>query len=239
MLLSDKEKRKFRNQISLDGIGVKGQELIKAAKVLVIGAGSLGAGILQNLSATGIGEIGIIDYQVIKEDRISSQTLYGEKDIGKLKSIVVKERLENIYPSTKYEIHNILLGKNNIIEFLKVYDIIIDASNLPDTHYLIVGACSELHKTWIFSGYTSNTGFITVLNFRDKTNANLENIINKLSENYYALSTLTVMLSSIVVNEAIKIILSDDTVLCGSVFQINIQIYQNFQYLMKYLTFLL
>src|SRR3972149_11827963 len=107
MLLSDKEKRKFRNQISLDGIGVKGQELIKAAKVLVIGAGSLGAGILQNLSATGIGEIGIIDYQVIKEDRISSQTLYGEKDIGKLKSIVVKERLENIHPSTKYEIHNI------------------------------------------------------------------------------------------------------------------------------------
>jgi molybdopterin/thiamine biosynthesis adenylyltransferase len=89
-MLSDAEKRRYKRHIILPEVGEAGQEKLKAAKVLVIGAGGLGAPVLQYLTAAGVGTIAIMDDDVVNEDTLQRQILYGGHDLGKLKTIISK-----------------------------------------------------------------------------------------------------------------------------------------------------
>ena len=95
-LLSPREIRRYSKQIMIPEIGIKGQEKLKQAKVLVVGAGGLGCPVLQYLTVAGVGKISIIEFDMVDESNLQRQVLYGSSDVGKLKSIIAKNRLEHL-----------------------------------------------------------------------------------------------------------------------------------------------
>ncbi len=95
-------------------IGLKGQEKLKQAKVLVIGAGGLGCPVLQYLTAAGIGKIGIAEFDTVDETNLQRQVLYGSTDVGKLKSIIANERLNHLNSHVESEIYNLRCDSSNV-----------------------------------------------------------------------------------------------------------------------------
>ena len=94
--LSQREIRRYSKQIMIPEIGLAGQEKLKQARVLIVGAGGLGCPVLQYLTAAGIGRIGIVEFDKVDETNLQRQVLYGSLDVGKLKSIIAKNRLEHL-----------------------------------------------------------------------------------------------------------------------------------------------
>src|SRR5512140_3103039 len=97
-ILSPREIRRYSKQIAIPEIGTRGQEKLKQAKVLVVGAGGLGCPVLQYLTAAGVGTIGIAEFDLVDENNLQRQVLYRSDDVGKLKSIIVKDRLGQLNP---------------------------------------------------------------------------------------------------------------------------------------------
>ena len=121
-ILTDIETRRYERHIILSEIGKEGQLKLKQAKILVVGAGGLGAPILLYLSAVGIGTIGIADNDLVSEQNLQRQILYGGSDLGKQKAIIAQQKLERRNPLLQYNIHNIFLKSENALEICKNYD---------------------------------------------------------------------------------------------------------------------
>jgi sulfur-carrier protein adenylyltransferase/sulfurtransferase len=161
-LLSDPELRRFDEQISLPEIGIQNQEKFKNTKIAVVGAGGLGSFILQHLAAIGIGHLAIIDYSMVEEKNIQRQTLYGGNDLGKLKTIISKQNLQNLFPFVSLEIINIELTSSNIERILQPFSLVIDATNNIKFHELMIKANDELHLPWIIGSVNQFSGLIAV-----------------------------------------------------------------------------
>ena len=160
-MLTDAEKRRYRRHIMLPEIGEQGQEKLKAARVLVIGAGGLGAPVLQYLTAAGIGRIAIMDDDIVNEDNLHRQILYGGHDLGKLKTIIAKQRLNILNPMVIHEIYNIRLKPVNAVDFISKYDVVVDATDNYSTRYLINDACILTGKPWVFGSIYKYEGQVT------------------------------------------------------------------------------
>jgi len=172
-VLSDPELRRFGKQISLSQIGLEGQENLKKAKVAVIGAGGLGTVVLQYLAASGVGCLGIIDYALVEETNIQRQTLYGGNDLGKLKTIISKQHLQDLFPLIDFDIINLQLVANNIDKILEPYDMVVDATNDPASHQVVCKSCESLNLPWIFATLNDFGGKIAV--FDSNLNAGCSN----------------------------------------------------------------
>ena len=96
MQLTEKEKERYNRQIQLDEIGEKGQTLLRQAKVLIVGVGGLGSPIAIYLCGAGVGTIGLVDDDKVSETNLQRQILYNETEVGKLKVLCAKERLQKL-----------------------------------------------------------------------------------------------------------------------------------------------
>jgi len=163
-VLSDMEIRALSEQIQLPGIGLAGQEKIKKARVLVIGAGGKGASALQGLVVSGVGVIGISDNYMVEDNALPRQSLYGEKDLGKQKAIISKQRLAEPGRHTTFELHNICLSEANILQIVAPYDIILDTTDNFPAHYLINDAAVLSGKPLVFGSVIHNAGLVSVFN---------------------------------------------------------------------------
>lgn len=166
-ILSAPELRRFQHQIRLNEIRMEGQEQIKTSKVIVIGAGGIGAQVLQFLAASGIGDITIVDDGIVSENDIQVQTLYGGNDLGKLKTIISRQQLQHLYPLTKFEILNLKITSGNALKFLEGCDTILDCTNNSLSNYIINDACIHLKKSWIYGKTNGFSGEVSVFNFRN------------------------------------------------------------------------
>lgn len=166
-MLTDAEKRRYKRHIILPELGEAGQEKLKSAKVLVVGAGGLGAPVLQYLTAAGVGIIGIMDDEIVNEDNLHRQILYGGHDLGKLKTIISKQRLNALNPFVNHIIHNIRLKPENAIDFVSQYDIIIDATDNISSAYLINDACIIAGKPWVYSALKKFEGQVSTFNYQN------------------------------------------------------------------------
>lgn len=164
-MLSEAEKRRYKRQITLPEIGESGQEKLKAAKVFVIGAGGLGTTVLQYLTIAGVGNITIMDDAVVNESNLHQQCLYGSNDMGKLKTIISGEKLKSLNPLVRHEIFNIKLKRENALDFISRYDVIVDATNDFSSQYLINDACIIAGKPWVFATTAKFGGHISTFNF--------------------------------------------------------------------------
>jgi adenylyltransferase/sulfurtransferase len=228
-ILSSSELRRFGKQISLPQIGLEGQENIKKAKVAVIGAGGLGTVVLQYLAASGVGSIGIIDYALVEETNIHRQTLYGGNDLGKLKTIICKQNLQNLFPLIKIEIINLQLTSRNIDTILRPFDMVVDATNDPISSKIICNSCNSLKLPWIFGSLNNFEGRVAVIDFKKGFICNdadiLDNKIPHGEKKTGAISLAYGFLGNLMTLEIIKFLVKSPDTLCNKVLSCNMLSY--------------
>ncbi|MBN1949685.1 MAG: HesA/MoeB/ThiF family protein [Bacteroidales bacterium] len=226
--LSQKEIRRYALQISVPQIGIKGQEKIKSAKVLVIGAGGKGTSVMQNLASIGVGEMGISDNFPVLESDLSRQHLYGSNDIGKQKAIISRQKLLEINNLNNYRLHNVFLSADNISTICRDYDVLVDTTDNAAAHYLISDAAVELNKPLVFGALKGGNGLVTILNYQhgpslrcifpepemmERTNSD---------EDFTCHLSLLAIVGGIITNEVVKVILKRDSQLSSNLLNIDL-----------------
>ncbi|MBL7890773.1 MAG: HesA/MoeB/ThiF family protein [Bacteroidia bacterium] len=164
-MLTDKEKKRYNRHILLPEIGLAGQEKIKNSSVLIIGAGGLGCPILQYLAATGVGCIGIIDFDTISETNLQRQVLYNSNEIDKYKVDIAVQKLSRQNPYVKFTTYCYELTNKNALELFQKYDIIIDGTDNFSSRYLINDACAITKKPLIYGAIHKFEGQVAVFHY--------------------------------------------------------------------------
>ncbi|MGM9476454.1 molybdopterin-synthase adenylyltransferase MoeB [Pedobacter sp. GSP4] len=169
-MLAKEEIGRYNRQMILPEIGLLGQQKLKAARVLVIGAGGLGCPVLQYLAAAGIGEIGIVDDDLVALSNLHRQILYHMADIGKPKATIAKEKLLQLNPQLSVNSFNERFTDTRATEICQQYDLVIDCSDNFDTRYLVNDTCVALGKTLVFGSILKFEGQIAVFNHQGCAN---------------------------------------------------------------------
>ncbi|MCD0463819.1 HesA/MoeB/ThiF family protein [Flavobacterium sp. ENC] len=161
---------RYNRQTILPEIGDEGQEKLKKAKVLVIGAGGLGCPVLQYIATAGVGFIGIMDFDTIEIHNLHRQILYTENEIGREKAVVAKEVVSKLNPLIEAEAINLKLTVENAATIIQQYDVIVDGSDNFSTRYLINDTCVQFHKPLVYGSILKFEGQIAVFNHNGSKN---------------------------------------------------------------------
>ena len=228
MSLTQKEKLRYDRHIQLEEIGLEGQEKLKNARVLVIGAGGLGCAILQYLSSCGIGTIGIVDYDTIDESNLQRQVLFDKTTVGEKKAKVAKEKLKLLNPLISITDFAFQLNHNNAIPLFKEYDLIVDGTDNFATRYLINDASVLANKPFVYGSIHRFEGQVSVFNYKNGPTYRClfpdppkENTIPNCSESG-VLGILPGIIGTYQANEVLKVILEIGEPLSGKLLLINI-----------------
>lgn len=160
----DSEYNRYSRQIVLPEVGITGQEKLKNAKILVVGAGGLGCPVLLYLASMGIGKIGIIDFDAVELSNLHRQVLFDTAQIGQNKATCAKEKLKKINPEIHYKAYTFRLTAFNAMELFLQYDLIIDGSDNFSTRYLVNDACVITNKPLIHGAIYRYEGQVSVFN---------------------------------------------------------------------------
>ena len=158
---------RYTRQTILKNFGEKGQQKLAEVKVLVVGAGGLGVPVLTYLNAMGVGELGIVDADVVSVTNLHRQVLYGQSDVGQSKVIVALQKLKAQNATTEIKVYPTLLNTKNAIELIKAYDLVIDTSDNFPTRYLVNDACVILKKPFVYGALHGYEGQVSVFNFEN------------------------------------------------------------------------
>ncbi|MEM6278355.1 MAG: molybdopterin-synthase adenylyltransferase MoeB [Verrucomicrobiota bacterium] len=134
--LTTAEKQRYARHLTIPDVGMEGQRKLKASKVLCIGAGGLGSPVAMYLAAAGIGEIGIVDFDVVDFSNLQRQILHGNSDVGKKKIASAQETLSEVNPEVVVRTYDTRLDASNAQEIAEPYDVIIDGTDNFETRYL-------------------------------------------------------------------------------------------------------
>lgn len=165
-MLTSEEKTRYSKQVILPEVGMHGQEQLKAAKVLVVGAGGLGCPVLQYLVAAGVGTIGIADGDKVDITNLQRQVLYTTADIGSGKAATAHQKLAALNPHVYFNIYPVFIDHNNAIEIIREYDIVVDGSDNFATRYLVNDACVMLGKPMVSGAIYKFEGQVSVFNYK-------------------------------------------------------------------------
>lgn len=165
--LSSIERARYARHFSLAEIGLQGQQKIKAAKILCIGAGGLGATALYYLAAAGVGTLGIVDPDVVDLSNLQRQILYSNDDLGLAKAECARKRLLALNPQINVKAYPFGLNEDNVLALFADYDLIVDATDNYAARYLINDACCSLNKPNIFAAILRFQGQCSVFSLPD------------------------------------------------------------------------
>lgn len=168
-MLNSEELARYSRHILLDEIGVSGQEALKRSKVLVIGAGGLGSPAAMYLTAAGVGQIGIADFDKVELHNLQRQLLHGTNDVDREKTLSAEARLQDINPHTHIEIHAIGITSENALDLFSEYDVIVDGSDNFSTRYLNNDASFLAGKPLIYGSIFKFEGQVSVFNHTDNS----------------------------------------------------------------------
>nr|QCI04941.1 Molybdopterin biosynthesis protein [Callithamnion tetricum] len=227
--LSQKEYQRYSKHFILDQIGLQGQKRLKQAKILVIGAGGLGCPAMLYLISTGIGTIGIVDEDYIDISNLNRQILYDITNIKYQKNHVAKNKLSIINPNCNVITYTTKLNRNNALEIIKNYDVIIDCTDNFQARYIIDTTCYNLHKIHIYGAVDKFEGQMSVFNYKNKLRYsdiykyyNTHNIEYGNCNNTGILSSITGIIGILQATEAIKIILGIGQIISGKLLTYNL-----------------
>jgi molybdopterin/thiamine biosynthesis adenylyltransferase/rhodanese-related sulfurtransferase len=224
-MLSKEELKRYNRHLILSEVGMEGQEKLKKARVLVIGAGGLGCPILQYLAAAGVGKLGLIDDDTIEESNLQRQVLFNYDDIGKSKAKIAAHKISLLNPHIEIHGYEKRLTRDNVLEIFEDFDIIVDGTDNFPTRYLVNDACVMLDKILVFGSIFKFEGQVTVFNY--KTNGKRGPTLRCLFPEPPAaedvpncsqigvLGVLPGFIGTLQANEVIKIILGLGDVLSG------------------------
>ncbi len=148
--LSPQEVQRYSRHLIMPEVGVEGQKRLKAASVLLIGAGGLGSPLGLYLAAAGVGRIGMVDFDVVDFSNLQRQVLHGTSDVGRPKLLSARDRLQAINPEVRIDLYDTKLSSANALQILGSYDIVIDGTDNFPTRYLVNDACVLLGKPNIY-----------------------------------------------------------------------------------------
>lgn len=168
-MLNSEELNRYNRQIILPNIGAKGQEKLKATKILVIGAGGLGSPLLQYLAAAGIGTIGIVDADTVDISNLQRQVIYRTADAGKPKADISAEILRQLNPTIQINSYATYLNSKNALQIIENYDIIADCTDNFATRYLVNDACVLLKKPFIYGAIFRYEGQVSTFNLTENS----------------------------------------------------------------------
>ncbi len=217
---------RYNRHIILPEIGIDGQTKLSKAKVLVVGAGGLGSPVLTYLTASGIGNIGIVDDDVVSLSNLQRQILYKTCDINQIKAEKAKERLLENNPDIKIDIYNTRITSENANTIAENYDIIVDCTDNYDSRYIIDTASKELNIPMVYGSISKFSGQVAVFNYKggksykDLFEEKPENDKNDASR-LGVLGVLPGIIGAIQANEVIKIIVGISGVLTNTLFLLN------------------
>jgi len=165
MSLSKEEQERYSRHLLMQEFGLEAQSKLKAAKVLVVGAGGLGCPGLLYLTAAGVGTIGIADDDVVNLSNLQRQILFNTQDVGLLKAETAKSHLQTKNPFIQIDTHPRITNEN-VFHILEKYDLIIDGSDNFSTRYLLNDACVIVNKPYIYGALFKFEGQVSTFNYQ-------------------------------------------------------------------------
>jgi adenylyltransferase/sulfurtransferase len=226
--LSEEDLSRFTRHYSLPEIGREGQEKLKNARVLAIGAGGLGSPLLIYLAAAGVGTIGIVDDDVVSESNLQRQVLYTTAEVGFKKAEVASRKLSALYPEIDIRIFDLRLNEENAEKLFQEYDIIADCTDNYKTRTLIGQVSAKLKKPLAFASVLNYEGQVSVFNYAGGP-ALSELYPNIPKDGIYKeneiglLGVLPGIAGTLQANEVIKIVTGYGEVISGKLLVFNIQ----------------
>jgi adenylyltransferase/sulfurtransferase len=220
---------RYNRQIIIPEFGESGQQKLIDSSVLVIGAGGLGAPILQYLSAAGVGRIGIVDFDEVSLSNLQRQVLFNTKEIGQSKAKTASKKLSLLNPSIHFDVHESPINSLNAIELIEPYDLVVDGSDNLPTRYLVNDACYLLRKPLVYGAIFRFEGQVSVFNILKTDGSRGPNyrdlfptppppeMVPSCSEGG-VLGVLPGIIGSMMANEAIKLLVGMGELLSGKLF---------------------
>ncbi|MBI3111797.1 MAG: molybdopterin-synthase adenylyltransferase MoeB [Ignavibacteriales bacterium] len=148
--LTREEIKRYGRHLIIPEVGLEGQKKLKAAGVLIVGAGGLGSPLALYLAAAGIGRIGIVDFDVVDASNLQRQVLHTTRDVGRPKLQSAKEHMEALNPNVAVDTYPTSLNSENALEIFEPYDVIVDGTDNFPTRYLVNDACVLLGKPNVY-----------------------------------------------------------------------------------------
>ncbi|MGE3066304.1 MAG: ThiF family adenylyltransferase [Hyphomicrobiaceae bacterium] len=161
MTLTPQEIERYKRHLVLKEVGGQGQQKLKAARVLVVGAGGLGSPMLLYLAAAGVGTIGVIDDDTVSLDNLQRQVLHDTGQVGAPKVASAQDTIRRINPHVEVFAHEERLRASNALEIISRYDIVADGSDNFSTRYLVSDACYLAGRTLVFAAVGPFDGYIS------------------------------------------------------------------------------
>jgi sulfur-carrier protein adenylyltransferase/sulfurtransferase len=144
------EVRRYSRHLIIPDVGMDGQKRLKAARVLVIGAGGLGSPALLYLAAAGVGTLGIVEFDTVDESNLQRQIIHSQSDVGRSKALSAKESIAETNPLVNVVVHDVRLDNDNVMEIFAQYDLIVDGTDNFATRYLVNDAAVLLGKPYVW-----------------------------------------------------------------------------------------
>jgi len=163
MAVTPEEIDRYKRHLVLHEVGGQGQQKIKAARVLVIGAGGLGSPVLMYLAAAGIGTLGVIDDDRVSLDNLQRQIVHDTTSVGVSKVESAKATIARLNPHVRVETHDRHIDAGNALDIIARYDIVADGSDNFATRYLVSDACYLARKPLVFAAVGPFDGYVTTL----------------------------------------------------------------------------
>ncbi len=160
--LSPAEIRQYSRHLIMPEVGTAGQRRLKAARVLMIGAGGLGSPLGLYLAAAGVGTLGLVDFDVVDESNLHRQVLYGHSDVGRPKIQAALGRLRDVNPHIRLVPHEVRLTSDNALELFADYDLVVDGTDNFPTRYLVNDACVMTGKPNVYGSIFRFEGQVSV-----------------------------------------------------------------------------
>jgi adenylyltransferase/sulfurtransferase len=171
MALSDEELERYARHLVLRQVGGTGQAKIRAARVLIVGAGGLGSPLALYLAAAGVGTLGLVDDDTVSLSNLQRQILFTTGDVGRPKTEAAAEALAALNPGVTVETHPVRLTADNAKILIGGYDIIADGSDNFDTRFLVNDTCFVLRKTLVSAAVTEFEGQLATFKPYDQSGA--------------------------------------------------------------------
>lgn len=226
-MLEREELKRYNRQMILPELGLSGQEKLKAARVLMIGAGGLGCPVLQYLAAAGVGTIGIVDDDLVDISNLHRQILYSAADLGQPKALVAKQKLNQLNPFVELITYIERITAQNAKNLITDFDIVIDGSDNFKTRYLVNDTCVALDKPLVFGSIFKFEGQVSVFNHSGGPNYRdlfpempPEDEVPNCAETG-VIGVLPGITGTYMANEAIKLICGIGELLSGKLLTIN------------------
>lgn len=218
--LNDAEYERYSRHLIIEEFNQEGQKRIKAAKILFVGAGGLSSSALLYLTASGVGEIGIIDNDKIEVSNLQRQIIYKIDNIKENKVKAAKYNLQYLNPLINIITYNDLLTEKNAHKIIANYDIVIDGTDNFTSRYIISRSCHFMHKIHIYGAIEKFIGQISVFNYQN--GPNYYDLYNELSNKKFidcsergVLNTLPAIIGIIQATEALKIVTGIGAIMSG------------------------